>query len=78
MNHDATHCFNCSDACPKSCYRAQLTRELELIRYELPTSWASFKYSKECPKWPSKIPNQEDGHEQNRLCQKKRNIRKGS
>lgn len=54
MNHDATHCFNYTQACPKTCYRAQLTEELWRIHYPLPASWAMFKYTKECPKWPTK------------------------
>ena len=54
MNHDVTHCFNYTQVCPKTCYRAQLTEELQRIHYPLPTSWAMFKYTKECPKWPTK------------------------
>ena len=50
MNHDATHCFDYNKSCPKSCYRAQLTEELKRIAYPLPTSWAHFKGTKECPK----------------------------
>lgn len=53
MNHDATHCFNYTKACPKDCYRAQLTEDLRHIIYTLPTSWAMFKGTKECPKWPT-------------------------
>ena len=54
MNHDATHCGNWTKACPKSCYRAQLTEDLHRIGYALPTSWSNFKYTKHCPKWPNK------------------------
>lgn len=55
MNHDATHCFDYDKKkCPKTCYRAQLTEELKHIPYGLPTSWAMFKYTKNCPKWPTK------------------------
>ena len=50
MNHDATHCLDYKKSCPKSCYRAQLTEELKNIYYPLPTSWANFKGTKECPK----------------------------
>ena len=50
MNHDATHCADYNKSCPKSCYRAQLTEELEKIVYTLPVSWCSFKGTKECPK----------------------------
>lgn len=55
MNHDATHCADYTTACPKGCYRAQLTADLRKTIYTLPTSWASFKGSKECPKWPKPI-----------------------
>lgn len=50
MNHDATHCSDFKKGkCPKDCYRAELTNELRHICYPLPTSWASFKGTKECP-----------------------------
>lgn len=49
MNHDATHCFNHTSACPKTCYRAQLTEELKNIQYPLPVSWAWFKGTPDCP-----------------------------
>ena len=52
MNHDATHCLDCKADCPKKCYRAELTRELRRIYYPLPTAWAHFKGTKECPKTP--------------------------
>ena len=54
MNHDATHCANWSKACPKKCYRAQLTEELTNIYYPLPVSYANLKYTKDCPRWPKK------------------------
>ena len=50
MNHDATHCLDYKKSCPKSCYRAQLTKELKEIVYPLPVSWCHFKGTKECPK----------------------------
>lgn len=53
MNHDATHCADYKKSkCPKNCYRAQLTEELRNIYYPLPTSWAHFEGTKECPKPP--------------------------
>ena len=55
MNHDATHCYDYTSACPKSCYRAQLTEELKRIDYHLPVSWSLFKYTDYCPKWPRKV-----------------------
>ena len=56
MNHDATHCFDYKKGvCPKSCYRAELTEDLRHIIYALPTSWAMFKGTRECPKWPKQI-----------------------
>lgn len=55
MNHDATHCFDYNaSVCPKTCYRAQLTEDLRRTKYDLPTSWALFKNTLECPKWPKK------------------------
>ena len=55
MNHDATHCADYDPKkCPKTCYRAQLTKELKEIVYLLPTSWSNFKGTKICPKWPNK------------------------
>lgn len=51
MNHDATHCADYKKSkCPKRCYRAQLTEELRNLIYGLPTSWAHFEGTKECPK----------------------------
>ena len=49
MNHDATHCLDFKKSCPKTCYRAQLTRDLRNRFYPLPTSWSHFKYTRECP-----------------------------
>lgn len=55
MNHDAAHCYDYKPGvCPKSCYRAQLTEELNRIYYDLPTTWAYFKGTRYCPKWPEK------------------------
>lgn len=50
MNHDATHCADYKKSCPKTCYRAQLTKELREIVYVLPTSWAHFEGTGECLK----------------------------
>jgi len=51
MNHDATHCWNYKKGkCPMSCYRAQLTKELNQIHYNLPVSWAMFEGTEDCPK----------------------------
>lgn len=52
MNHDATHCFDYTKVCPKSCYRAKLTEDLYSQIYQLPTSWAHFRGTKECPRAP--------------------------
>lgn len=55
MNHDTTHCLDYKKSvCPGSCYRAQLTEELQNICYPFPASWASFKGTKMCPKWTRK------------------------
>lgn len=48
MNHDATHCLDYRRDCPKDCYRAQLTKELLTMKYDLPVSWAELKGSSEC------------------------------
>lgn len=50
MNHDATHCADCTKSCPNTCYRAELTRDLRKIHYFLTTSWAHFEGTKDCPK----------------------------
>ena len=50
MNHDATHCLDWSEECPKKCYRAMLTEELKRIYYPLPVSWAHFDGTRECEK----------------------------
>lgn len=53
MNHDATHCLDYKKSCPKSCYRAQLTEELNNMSYPLKpkyTSWSHYEGSKECSK----------------------------
>ena len=52
MNHDATHCADyLVTKCPKRCYRAQLTQDLRkrLDLWYLPSSWAHFKGTEECP-----------------------------
>lgn len=60
MNHDACHCMDyMRGVCPKKCYRAKLTEELRNIAHPYPTSWAHFKGTQYCPKWPKK----EDKHE---------------
>ena len=50
MNHDASHCLDYKQSCPKSCYRAKLTEELKHIDYPLSVSWMHFKDTKERPK----------------------------
>ena len=51
MNHDATHCADYNkETCPQKCYRAELTEDLRRTHYPLPTSWAHFYGTKECPK----------------------------
>ena len=51
MNHDATHCLDYkARKCPKACYRAALTADLNRIIYLLPTSWAHLLGSAECPR----------------------------
>ena len=59
MNHDFTHCADYSSGCPKKCFRAKLTEELELRSdlIGLTFSWAHFKNTDECPRWPRKVGN---------------------
>ena len=50
MNHDYAHCLDMKKDCPKSCFRAQLTREVER-RDDLqgiPLTWTHFKGTDEC------------------------------
>lgn len=54
MNHDATHCYDHSDECPKDCYRAQLVEDLRRTKYPWPVAWAMLKHTDLCPKWPKK------------------------
>lgn len=55
MNHDAIHCADYSDKCPKKCYRAQLVRELQKYgkltpyAFNFPISWGHLKETDECP-----------------------------
>ena len=51
MNHDATHCLDFNVFCPKHCYRAQLTAELntEPFIHMYPMSFAHFEGTEECP-----------------------------
>lgn len=61
MNHDVSHCSDYNpDTCPKSCYRAQVTAELE-TRGDLigiPLSFMHFYRSgdSECPRSPHYDP----------------------
>ena len=52
MTHDACHCIDYCEECPKDCYRAQLTEDLSKSRYPYPVAWAMFKNTEFCPKWP--------------------------
>jgi hypothetical protein len=48
---DATHCWNYKKGkCPRNCYRAQLTEELNQIHDDRPVSWAMFEGTEDCPK----------------------------
>lgn len=53
MNHDATHCLDYTENCPKKCYRAQLTADLQERWVEFiktPVSWSRFAGTEECKK----------------------------
>jgi hypothetical protein len=49
MNHDYAHCIDCTDDCPKDCFRAQLVRDLDKVPISR-VSWMSFKGTEECKK----------------------------
>lgn len=42
MNHDYAHCLDCTDDCPKDCFRAQLVREA-LDKHLTMVDFAHFK-----------------------------------
>ena len=51
MNHDATHCADWRESCPKDCRRGLLTEDLKR-RHDLtaiPMSWAEFRGTAYCP-----------------------------
>lgn len=52
MNHDAAHCLDWRLDCPRECYRAQLTLEVELCDdlKGIPLTWAFLGGSDECLK----------------------------
>lgn len=62
MNHDAAHCYEHTDQCPETCYRARLTSELKELRrkgaYQLPTSWVHFGETDNCPLKKEEKPNE--------------------
>ena len=54
MNHDYSHCWDYTEKCPKSCFRAQLQRDLmrEETRARLvnvPISYSGFAGTHYCP-----------------------------
>lgn len=59
MNHDYAHCFDYTSSCPKTCFRGELVRDLKKRPdlWDIHFTYASFKYTKECPKWPKKENN---------------------
>ena len=49
MNTDYTFCFDYREGvCPLTCFRAEITYELNHSPCNWPTSWAKFKGTKEC------------------------------
>ena len=50
MNHDYAHCLDYTPACPKECFRAELTRDLKQRTDLLGLSftWMHFKDTEEC------------------------------
>ena len=50
MNTDYTFCFDYREGvCPLTCFRAEITYELNHSPCNWPTSWAKFKGTEECP-----------------------------
>lgn len=49
MNHDYAHCLDFTKDCPKSCFRAELVRDLEKHPGPGPVGWMHLK-GVECPK----------------------------
>ena len=57
MNHDATHCLDYDkEKCPKSCYRAELTEELNERKdlWGMPLSYSHLLETDECPRYSKK------------------------
>lgn len=50
MNHDYAHCINCRPDCPRGCFRAQLTWDLQYATKPYTVAWACFKGTEECPR----------------------------
>ena len=52
MNHDYAHCADFTEKCPRSCFRAQLARDLKENSWQyvgMLFTYANFKGSDECP-----------------------------
>ena len=52
MNHDYAHCYDFTPKCPRSCFRAELERDLHKRRAEfvgVPISYMMLGGSEECP-----------------------------
>ena len=61
MNHDCTHCLDWNENCPKECYRAQVTADLNNPNARarllgIPLSWAGFAGTPECKRWGGNNP----------------------
>lgn len=50
MNHDYAHCENFTEKCPKRCFRAKLSRDLEDYNGDMMITYCSFINTDECPK----------------------------
>ena len=51
MNHDYAHCLDFKESCPKSCFRAQLMRDLDVDPIRLvgiPLTYMHFADTEEC------------------------------
>lgn len=49
MNHDACHCADYKSSCPRTCYRARLTKEYFDYGYPLEVYWGHMRETTTCP-----------------------------
>lgn len=60
MNHDYAHCADFTEKCPKSCFRAQLVRDLKQNAMQyigVPMSYMFMRGTTMCPITKKKLEN---------------------